>query len=227
MARVLSSIFLDWDNNGNISHRITGGYSDIYKDKVQILAPSLPMIFCHQLGVYLPSNGLILCSVVFDYYLNNKHIRQSINPAFKSARMDFVETEAGVRITFWPKMGFLADSYSQEEGSRQLLSNYLAYVTNQLTGDTWIIVKAFVCTAVEGYIDILNELLKQKWIGLALDKWNKVIASNMTVYEDTIAEQYGPEFPKDADREKVLELQNRKLLEIQIEFTKLCKDVGL
>lgn len=228
MTHTLSIIHLTWDLRGKLNHRITGGYSDLYQDKVLILAPSLPMIISHQLGTYKPSQGLILCSTLFDFYIKGKHIQAPINSVLKQARIEFVRTDKGkVTLLFFPEGRLFANSDSLEEGSSQLLSNYLTYVSNDLPEQTWLIIKAFIGSTVDGYLDILNGEIDQRRVGPRKNKWNINISKQMAIQTSHIAEIYGPDLPEVSNIPKIAENMEGMFLEIQNKHKILCTKMGM
>ena len=81
MQRNLSSIDLKWNSEGKIWHSISEGHGDTKQDCHLILAPSLPMLVLHQLGAMKPSQGLVLCSRLLDYFMDGRFIILPINKA--------------------------------------------------------------------------------------------------------------------------------------------------
>lgn len=228
MTQRLSTILLNWDLSGNLNHQISGGYSDLHKDKLLILAPSLPMLISHQLGAYRPTQGLILCSMIFDFYIYNKHLLMPINSALKKARIEFVKTDRGhVTLQFYPENRLFTNSDSLEEGSRQLLNNYLEYVSNGLPRQTWLIVKALISSTVETYQGFIKREIEQGIIGPRNDKWNRDISNQMAIQTMSIAEIYGPELPEDANLQDINENMNKLLLEELNEFKLVCNRMGI
>ena len=228
MTQTLSIIVLNWDSGGNLNHRILGGYSDLYKDKVFILAPSLPMLISHQLGAYKPTQGLSFCSTINDFYINNKHIRTPINSALKGARIEFVKTDKEkVTLQFYPENRLFSNSDSMEEGSRQLLNNYLAYISNDLPERTWLIIKGLIGSTVIAYLDIIKWEIDQGILGPRLDNWSTDISMHMAIQTGAIAEIYGPELPGNANLLEIKEHMNSLFLEGQKEHKLVCKKMGM
>jgi hypothetical protein len=228
MTQTLTIIVLNWDSSGNLNHQILGGYSDLYKDKVFILAPSLPMLISHQLGAYQPTEGLNFCSTINDFYIYNKHNKTAINSALKGARIEFVKTDKGnVTLQFYPENRLFSKSESMEEGSRQLLNNYLAYISNDLPEQTRLIIKGLIGSTLKAYLDIIKWEIEKGILGPRLDNWNLDISQHMAVQTGAIAKIYGPELPGNANLSEIKEHMNSLFLEGQKEHKLLCKKMGM
>jgi hypothetical protein len=228
MSQKLSSIFVDWDSRGVLSHEIKGGYSNSFDNERLILAPSLPMIVSHQLGTYSPTNGLNLCSSVFDFYICRKNLRQTIISALRNVRIDFIRRkDNSVSITFHPRARIFSRGDCIEKGSLQFLNNYLGYVSNLLQSPTDLIIQGLLGSAINMYIQVLIEELRLGRINPQELKWNPNITRSMAVQTSVIAELYGPEYSEDTEIEKAKENIDQKYGELKVQFNRLCEDLGL
>lgn len=227
MPKKLARIECRWSQSGHISHRISKRFASSSDDKDRVLAPSLPFLISHQLGSFRPSYGLILCSQVLRFYTKNHHTMFPINSALKGADIQYVQTGQRTLITFHPKHRLFVNNDSLEEGVRQFVNNYIRYINDQITGDTFLIVRGIVGAVLNGYLDILDEKLAKQLIGPGLDRWSADLPLQMADASLMVGKIYGPTFPSDVDRGHVEDTFNEKASHLEARHHELSRKMGI
>ena len=227
MPKKIARIQCRWKQSGHISHSISKGYSNAVDNRDLVIAPSLWLVISHQLGSFRPSYGLILCSQVLRFYTQNHHTMFPINSALKGAHIQFVQTSQGILITFHPKHSLLVNNDSLEEGVRQFVNNYVRFVNDQITGDTFLIVRGIVLSIVDGYLDLLSEKLGKGLIGPGSDLWSPDLPIQMAGASISLGEIYGPTFPPDVDRTHVENTFYEKSSELEIKHHEMARKMGI
>lgn len=203
MAKLLSSIDLTWDSIGRINLKIQNGYDKPSDNIRPILAPSIPMLIQHQLGVMKPAYGLVACSRLIDYFLTGKYNLLPINDALKTASIQFVKLTNSVTLRFFPKSRLFSNSDSIEQGVHHLINNYVPFIYHQLGSDTALVVKAMCGSTISEYLEFIEkEILPQAIISNQL-KWLPKISQYMSSQLGDMAAFYGPDLPEEADREEI------------------------
>jgi hypothetical protein len=164
---------------------------------------------------------------VLDYFDDKTHLVHPINSALKSASIRFVMTRAGIAITFHPSHGMFANNDSVEEGVRQFINNFIAYVGNMLHGDVVIIVRGYCGAVIGGYVQFLEEELDAGRIGANRDTWSTRFIHHMRSLSVSLASHYGPDFPPDADRQQAASGFHAELQALKPRFEGLCKVMGV
>ena len=227
MPKKLARIQCRWSNSGHISYRISKGYASPTDNRDLLLAPSLPFLISHQLGSFRPSHGLILCSQVLRFYTETHHTMFPINSALKGADIQYVQTSQGTLITFHPKHRLLVNNDSLEEGVRQFVNNYARFVNDQISGDTFLIVRGIVGSVLDGYLNILDEKITKGLIGPSSDLWSADLPLQMASASLMVGEIYGPTFPSDVDRGHVENTFNEKSSQLQAKYHELSRKMGI
>jgi hypothetical protein len=158
-----TTIDIAWDNGGRISHSISGVILPPPRNekKFWVLEPSALFLLAHQFGSMKPSQGLIMSGAVIDMLFDNRYVLMPINSSLKSATIDFIYTENGIKLQFQPKQGMFANSDSVEEGVRQLLNNYIRYAYTQIDECNQLLFTRFIAIAITVYFDFIEEQIVQ------------------------------------------------------------------
>jgi hypothetical protein len=227
IQRNLSSIDLKWDSEGRIWHSITEGHGDTEKDCLLILAPSLPMLVLHQLGAMKPSQGLVLCSRLLDFFIEDRSSILPINKALKGATIQYILlNNQRVIINFNPKHSYFHKSNSLEEGVGQLLNNYAPHVANKLPLEIYERVKGMIGWAIEIYSDFLLDELKTGRIGPRIDKWYIGFTTEIERGFPVFSSMYGLIIGSDPNPEEFINDKDDQFLEIRDKFRNVVKIFG-
>ena len=186
-----TSIRLQWDRRGRISHHISGYSLPPPKDDKLLwaLAPSAPLLLAHQFGSMKPSCGLTTCGRVIDVLFHDKCVLIPIDSALKHARIDLLYTPHA-KVQFHPRQKLFAASENVEEGVSQLLSNYTLYVYSKLDEYNQIGFKTCALAAVRLYFDFLGEQLAVHSIDRGRDRWSPAFSVFAAQLVDTLAQMY-------------------------------------
>ena len=235
MGSTKTSIHLEWDSGGAISHRISSTDPSFPTDnfKLWVLAPSAPLLMAHQFGVMKPSHGLIACSRVIDMLFRNKYLIMPINSALNAARIDFIYSGGpSIRLQFHPKHKLFHSSDSIEEGVRQLLNNYTHYVYSQLPEYNQIVFRTIASAAIGMYFEFLSELVQGRQVGKGQDKWSPSFSIMSTQLINGLSEAYYvPEGGRTPDHEewarKQTDFLDQQLSKLDSQMNSLFLTMGL
>lgn len=174
MSDSITSLYLTWDGNGRVKHRITGANLPPPRNDTElwIIAPSGFFFINNQLGVLRPSHGLILCSQAIDISLQRNYLLSPINTTLQAARLDYVYNSGGLNVRYFPKHSIIHNNDSLEEGTRQLVANNYYTVLNRITDYYQFNIKIFAGSCIANYFDFLESQISSGAIGPNLDRWN-------------------------------------------------------
>lgn len=231
--RELALIQCTWSASGRISHRVLhgqrnyGGRANSKDDLCRVLAPSLPLIIGHQLGVMRPSNGIILCSRALDFYIRGHHITYPIDSALSSATLKFIQTQAGIAITFHPKHRPEANDDCLEQGARQFVNNYIKHVNQHVGDEVFLATRIFSMLVVGSYVDLLENRLARHLLGPDLDKWAPEFSKFMTGVIHLVSEQFRADYMFGADRSRADGAFRKVALEHESQLKHLGREMGI
>lgn len=130
-AQKLSSIYFEWDLNGNISHRMESYFQFNEYQKIDGLLLGTILLISGQLGILNPKYSLHIVDRVLDFLDNPEVNPESINPPLNSARIDLFQKKKTVVCTFHPS--YLANGTMQPEVAvSRLLGNLPPYFCQNL-----------------------------------------------------------------------------------------------
>jgi hypothetical protein len=150
------SIDLQWDNLGHISLNPIAHIALTDYDRDDGVAASVPMLVSGQLGVLRPNYALALCDRLLGLLETDQYAVEPVNSVLKKATIKLYhrgDKLCRVYLTFHPKIGFMSNEDSVEEGVRQLLYNYAGCVLAQLASEFGGQIRAYLLLSLLYYLD--------------------------------------------------------------------------
>ncbi len=240
MDQKVASIYLEWNNDGKINHKLDLHDTRYTKNPfLWIIAPSAPMLLAHQLGTLKPSYGLNLCSKILEVMRNDQYIFSPINTVLKNARLEiFALPDKNTFLQYHPAHALLHNSDSLEEGGRQLVANYFYYVYSQVGAYGKLATKLFsVFLTIESFIDFLDDQFKKK-SDFNKDSWNSdftvfsqttqhVISSNYIAPDEWYLDSRITQAQIDMWVNEQIKTQKEEFPNIENRFWELCTKLGI
>lgn len=128
MARLLCTIELLWDGKGNIRHQLSSAFPLSQYQIQDAMAASVPCLVSHQFSSLRPVHAIPLCRSLVNLLESGQARVAPIDTSIKDARIKWHSQPPLTYVTFHPRIRTFSNGDRVEEGIRQLLYNYTAYV---------------------------------------------------------------------------------------------------
>jgi len=127
----LSSIYFQWDQNGNISHSTQHYFNFDKYQQTDGLLLSVVLLISGQLGILKPEFGLYISNRILNFLRNPKITPDPIKNPLNSVQVDLIQSERTVICTFHPSY-LNSGTMPPEEAVSRLLGNLPPYLYQQL-----------------------------------------------------------------------------------------------